>query len=359
MDHMAHIKQKINNLSYNTHSTQQYRKKVLNYLRRAVSFDAACFTTVDPETLLSAGSVTVGDIEQIHQRLFEHEYVVENEDFNSFQALAAKQVPVETLSHATDGVMEQSARYRETLKPAGYIDELRAVMRVEGRVWGFLILFRKHTNSCFSETERLFVSSLISSIAGHMRELSSTIPSESTESKGEGTGLLVLTENLQMISYNQAATAYLSRLQAWEEVRKEILPRPIRAVCNMALTKRGAARDEDEMAKVCIHIPDGPFMTIRASKQMTVEQEVQLVVIMEPATASELLPLIADSYRLTDREKEILMLLVKGNSTVELAKSLHISAYTVQDHLKSIFMKTGVKSRRELIWKVHSRFSVQ
>lgn len=132
---------------------------MLDYLIRAVPFDAACFSIVDPETLLSAGSVTVGDVEQIHQRLLEHEYVVENEDFNSFQALAAKQVPVETLSHATDGFMKRSARYRETLQPAGYIDELRAVMRVEGRVWGFLILFRNHANSCFSETERLYVSS--------------------------------------------------------------------------------------------------------------------------------------------------------------------------------------------------------
>lgn len=192
-----------------------------------------------------------------------------------------------------------------------------------------------------------------------MRELSSTIPSEMRESKGEGTGVWVLTEDLEMISYNQAAIAYLSLLQAWEEVSKEILPRPIRAVCNKTLNRRDAARDEDDRAKVCIHIPDGPFMTIRASKQMTAEQEVQLVVIMEPAAASELLPLIADSYRLTDREKEILMLLVKGNSTAELAKTLHISAYTVQDHLKSIFMNTEVKSRRELIWKVHSRFSVQ
>lgn len=85
MDQIPYIKQKIKDLSYTTLSSQQYRGKVLDNLKRAVPFDAACFTTVDPDTLLSAGSVTVGDVEQMHQRLFEHEYVVESEDYNSFK----------------------------------------------------------------------------------------------------------------------------------------------------------------------------------------------------------------------------------------------------------------------------------
>lgn len=65
---------------------------------------------------------------------------------------------------------------------------------------------------------------------------------------------------------------------------------------------------------------------------------------------------MAEACELSAREKQILHALIKGMSTKALAQSLHISAYTVQDHIKSIFLKTGVTSRGELIWRLFSSF---
>ena len=56
-------------------------------------------------------------------------------------------------------------------------------------------------------------------------------------------------------------------------------------------------------------------------------------------------------YHLTEREIEIISIVVKGKSNQEIANCLFIEESTVKSHLKSIFKKIQVKSRTELIVK--------
>jgi DNA-binding NarL/FixJ family response regulator len=57
---------------------------------------------------------------------------------------------------------------------------------------------------------------------------------------------------------------------------------------------------------------------------------------------------------LTEREIEIVIMLARGFATKEIAAELSLSAYTVRDHVKSIFDKTGVNSRGELVARLFS-----
>jgi DNA-binding CsgD family transcriptional regulator len=75
-------------------------------------------------------------------------------------------------------------------------------------------------------------------------------------------------------------------------------------------------------------------------------------VVIEPAKASEVAPLIVEAYELTPREVDVTRALARGLSTNEVAAELHLSRYTVQDHLKSVYEKAGVSSRGELVAKM-------
>jgi DNA-binding CsgD family transcriptional regulator len=73
-----------------------------------------------------------------------------------------------------------------------------------------------------------------------------------------------------------------------------------------------------------------------------------VTIVIDAARAGNVLPLAASAYRLTGRELEVVRCVLNGLDTRSVAASLHIAEYTVQDHLKSVFGKVGVRSRREL-----------
>ncbi|WP_342417111.1 LuxR C-terminal-related transcriptional regulator [Paenibacillus sp. FSL R10-2782] len=356
-------RQQIIRLGEKAHSSQAYKHTLIDRLRTQVSFDAACCTSIDPHTLLSTGAFTESGVDGIHYKLLEYEYL--RNDVMKYDQLVREGQSIATLNGATGGHPNRSARYRDVLQPAGFGDELRVPLMYKGSCWGFLTLFRLHTEPVFSEEEQQLLEALAPSIAYHLRQASVGLSPDSAiimENDMEP-GVLVLSGKLEPISFNPTADQWLKLLRQQEDIDENSLPAPVRAVCFRALSTAlpGTFTASASPAKLCIPAADAgtPWVTLRATLLQSGQSkdEKQLAVWFEPAKASEMLPLMAEMFAWSERERQIVRLIVQGFSTRELASALHISAYTVQDHLKAIFLKTGVSSRRELVWKVYSRFN--
>ncbi|MEI2466566.1 helix-turn-helix transcriptional regulator [Niallia taxi] len=337
--------------SSETNSIQEFLHKCLADLKKRVYFDAACFTTVDTETLLSTGAYTDDRIEKIHPYLFENEYL--KQDFNHFEELLTTATNIALLSNTTNGVLEQSERFREILSPAGFADELRAVIIHKGKCYGFLTLLRNIDKTTFTKMDIEVLASLLPPIAFNLYKLLA-FPQKLDSDVNWAKSIILLDEDFHITSANNEGFLLADMLRKAENIKANVLPRPLRAVCMKA--KALITNNAEEMeAKICLHPSAGEFLTIHATVLQSDKQ--QYAVSCQQTTPQEILIKTSGYYGLSDREKQLIFHLLHGDSTKEIAAALFISPHTVQDHLKSIFVKTGTTTRGELIWVLLNKYN--
>lgn len=355
--------QKLEELAQCSHSSYSYIHSLLEELKRIIPFAGACCTNIDPYRLLSTGAVVEHNIESIHHQLLAYEYGYE--DINQYNELVHSDCPVMTLNYITDSQPEQSSRYRDILEPAGLGDELRAALLYKGKCWGYLTLFRKKDQLLFSEQECQALIEIAPVIAQHLRQFSLIIPF-ANEIKLRAPGIMMFSEQLELLSSNSDTQHWLDLLRQHEGITESVLPRPIVAVASMALADYAHAepslqhhRDHSSVDRspiqVCVPVRQHDYVHITAYGLYGKTTGIQLMIAIQSASPLDIVPWMMEAYDLSVREQQIVDQVIEGLSTRKIAAILHISPYTVQDHLKSIFSKTKTTSRRELIARLLSR----
>ena len=315
-------------------------------LRKAVAFDGFCSMTVDPATMLLTSHVAHDSVRpEDVPRLGRNEFL--EEDVNKFAQLARAPRPAGVLTDATARRPERSSRYREILRPNGFGDELRFTLLDGGACWGWVALYRREESGEFDGEDAELVASLSRPLAEGLRR-AILLAAAPTEEKLDAPGLILLAPNGAVEATTPAAERWLSALIAAPPAEGD-LPAVVNNVAYRALlAARGGA---SAGARARVPTATGTWLVIHGSV-LGDPAEGRTAVILEPARSPELAPLIVAAYGLTAREREVTQLVLHGLGTAEIARQLHLSEYTVQDHLKAIFEKVGVRSRRELVAQI-------
>jgi DNA-binding CsgD family transcriptional regulator len=323
------------------------RVDVADRLGAVVPVDALFFGCVDPATLLFTGMLTREIPRPLAARFLENELL--EEDVNKFRSLTGRRSPVDWLDRVTGNERSVSTRYREIMAPAGMGDELRAALPAGGEYWGFLCLHREDGLSGFTEID----ARRIARIAPHLGEgvrralLIDTAPIDDAVDEP---GVLIVTEQGALVATTEAGERWLWELSMPHQ-RNEVLPIAVQAVVGrLAAIDAGDMLDVPPMVRV--RTRSGRWAVLHASHMTGLAGSGHTAVVVAPAKPAQIAPIILLAYGLTKREGEVAQLALQGKATKAIARALHISNHTVEDHLKSIFSKTGVASRGELTARV-------
>ena len=319
------------------------RLGVLEEFRRRVGFDAFVWLLTDPVTEVGAAPLAdVGAAFAELPRLIELKY---STFVNRWTHLDP---PVAGLQATTDGRPERSLVWQELLVRHQVRDVASMVFRDRFGCWAFLDLWR--CGSSFTAAEVTVLAGHVDDVtAGLRRCVARTFDAEPGDTAPPRTGpvVLVLSSELAVRGQTPETEGFLRALVPPDGDRPPVPAGAYNVAAQLLANERGV---DTHPPVARVHKWNNEWLSLRAARIGD-----DIAVSIEPVTSADRCDLLGRSSGLTMRETELLQRIATGGDTRSLAKQMHLSEHTVQDHLKSIFAKTGASSRRDLLVRVGCR----
>jgi DNA-binding CsgD family transcriptional regulator len=330
------------------HSTD-LRRQALEILHEVVDFDAHVWLLTDPVT--AVGAAPLADVPCLPElpALIKAKYAT---PVNRWTELQQRTSPTALLDDVVDGDLARSRVWREVMSRYGVRDVASTVFADRFGCWGFLDLWRDQTSEPFTSADSAFIDSVATSLTTALRQCHARTFVEAAAPHRRGLGPVVLTldEDLQITSRTAASQSWLDVLLPPGPEGRAIPASVYNVAAQLLAVEAGV---DDRPASTRVHLGDGFWLTLRAARLASDPPESDsltpgtggIVVTIEEASATERLDLFGRAVGLTAREYELLGWLATGSDTRAMARQMSLSEHTIQDHLKSIFTKTGSRDR--------------
>lgn len=334
---------------------ETFLEEAVASIQRAVPWVSVCIATHDPSSHLLTSARKYGDLRVRNSH--DHEFgLIEygTVEETSFTELARGPVAAAGVHLVTGGEVERSHRLANFMRPNfGYGDEARLAFRDGREVWGAMALFRGTDDDPFDQAEVDFLGSLSTALAhgvraGMLTRLADVAPAH--EAPSSGPAVVIVGPDDQITQMTPSAEQRLGELVTGPGHCDPLSP--IAALIGAA--RRYARGEWDRIPRCRLRTASGMWLVLQAGPLSSFgDRDGDVVITIEEARPPEIVALVVAAFGLTPRERDVTQLVLQGVDTKEIAKTLHLSAYTVQDHLKSVFDKADVRSRRELIARIY------
>ena len=308
-------------------------------------FWSPCFYTLDPASLLVTSHFHEG-LDEFPADFLVREYY--GEDVMKLADIVRSQSGLTTIHEATGGDPRTNPRWQSNMAMGGDQEMVSRLRTSKGEIWGAMGLYREPGAPMFSNRDKDFVRAIEPHLAVGARH-SMTLGEAMDPEVPDAPGLVMIDNEWQIRSATPGAEHWLARLPDGDP-RTGRLPSAVLAVAAQGLPDR-KRKQPGTVAFSRVLATDGTWILLHGAP-LEGEDQPRVVVILEAAHPARIYPLLMSAYGLTQRERDVVELVLTGSSTAEIASTLVVSPLTVQNHLKSIFEKTGVRSRRDLVGKI-------
>jgi DNA-binding CsgD family transcriptional regulator len=254
--------------------------------------------------------------------------------------------------------------YHEFLKPQSINYQMSLYLRCNSQFLGVLSLFRSHQSKEFTAAEQTkakllapYLSNALEKAMILEQKAEIQLIVDSVVNMLSFDGVMVLDSSLDPVYQDQSASSIITEIADHTTDVSELserLPAEVFRQCEKVFNSAGKNSDSSKRNTQL-------DFTIKSTRG---ELPVHLRLI-SPENRPPLLLIGFDKknkssarmeklkkMRLSQREFEVVDLLAKGLKNKEIGKSLFISEYTVENHLRAIYRKMEVKNRTEATHKV-------